>query len=454
MHSPSPALLNPFTDADLSDGALRTFTLLCKLDRGPRGCFARRDTLAKWRGLSVSAINHQIADLKRRGYITLSRKGRKAGESSSIHVVDQARYALLSLLPDELRSQLLNEEERNCTRSACPCRGQVGSDSGADSKLQISANGKLQKSTNLQKSANGHVIKEYCLQDSITTKNMVQGTKADVESTPDPVVVSLNSVDGFTGPPEPDASSNESRSAWPAGAEKDGDPGARAIQLPPQSQPRSDFLSGVQALIEAGIDETNAHQLAHMYPARRCRAAIAYVQDKGQGVKNPGGYIRFLLENDASIPTQYFRRDLSGDDSHATGLCRHGVSRYPEADSASNVIPLSVAERYTTVPAVSFGPGIDVCPDREKRRAKSPYSNLWEEVSENIGTKIQDQSFETWFEPLFITEITETTVVFDAPEQLIADWVGINYADFLKAELETVGIFDRSISIETSTRSS
>ena len=436
MHSSSPASLNPFTDADLSDGALRTFTLLCKLDRGPRGCFARRDTLAKWRDLSVSAINHQIADLKRRGYITLSRKGRKAGESSSIHVVDQARYTLLSLLPDELRSQLLNEEERNCTCSACPCMEQAGSDSGADSKLQISANGKLQKSTNLQKSANGHVIKEYCCLHGSTTEGMVQGTKASADAAKDPVVVSLNSVDGFTGPPEPDASSNESRSAWPAGAEKDGDPVARATQLPPQ----------VQALMDAGIDETNALQLGHTYPARRCRAAIAYVRDKGHGVKNPGGYIRFLLENDASIPTQYFKRDLSDNHFHATDL---------EPDSASNVIPLSPAERYTTVPAVSsFGPGIDVCPDREKRRAKSPHRDLWEEVSENIGEKIQDQSFETWFEPLFITEITETTVVFDAPEQLIADWVGINYADFLISELETVGIFDRSISVETFTPSS
>ena len=191
MHSlvASSTPLNPFTDADLSDGAVRTFTLLCKLDRGPRGCFAHRDTLAKWRGLSVSAINHQIADLRRRGYITLSRKGRKAGESSSIHVVDQARYALLSLLPDELRLQLCSdEEEKECTCS---------SDSGADSKLQKSANGKLQES------ANGHVIKEYCCVHSSTTEGMIQGTKASAASTPDPVVVSLNSVDGFTDPQNP-----------------------------------------------------------------------------------------------------------------------------------------------------------------------------------------------------------------------------------------------------------
>ena len=448
MHSPSPASLNPFTDADLSDGALRTFTLLCKLDRGPRGCFARRDTLAKWRGLSVSAINHQIADLKRRGYITLSRKGRKAGESSSIHVVDQARYALLSLLPDELRSQLLSEEERNCTCSACPCMGQAGSDSGVDSKLQISANGKLQESANLQKSANGHVIKEYCLQNSITTENMVQGTKASAESTSDPVVVSLNSVNGFTDAPKPDAISNEPHPARPDSDEKDGDPVARATQLPPQSQPRSDFLSGVQALMEAGIDETNAHQLGHTYPARRCRAAIAYVRDKGQGVKNPGGYIRFLLENDASIPTQYFKRDLSDNHFHATD---------PEPDSASNVIPLSIAERCTTTPADSlyaFGPSTDVCPEREKRRAESPHRNLWEEVSENIGERIQAQSFETWFQPLFISEVGKTTVVFDAPDQLVAEWVEENYKGLLKTALKNAGIFDRSISIKTSSPSS
>ena len=70
----------------------------------------------------------------------------------------------------------------------------------------------------------------------------------------------------------------------------------------------------------------------------------------------------------------------------------------------------------------------------------------------DIGEKVQDQSYEIWFEPLFIREITDTAVVFDAPEKLIADWVEINYTDFLKAELETIGIFDRSIAIESHVR--
>ena len=423
MHSPSPIALNPFTDTDLSDGALRTFTLLCKLDRGPRGCFARRDTLAEYRGLSVSAINHQIADLKQRGYITVSRKGRKASESSSIHVVNQARYALLSLLPDELLSQPYPAKE--------------------DRNLQKSANGKLQESANLQKSANGHVIKEYCFVHDSTTEDIVQGTKADAEATPDPVVVSLNSVDGFTNTPEPTARRGDhgrcttGRISRPVHGRPltDGNPAAQATQLPPQNLSRSDSLSGVQALREAGIDETHAHQLAHTYPAPRCRAAIAYVQDKGHGVKNPGGYIRFLLENNASIPTQYFKRERSGDRAQA-----------------SNIIPLSAAPS-PPVPAVSFGASTAICPEREKRRTASPHRSLWEDVSENIGERIQAQSFETWFEPLFIAEITDTTVVFDAPDQMVANWVEMNYKGLLKTALKTAGLLDRSIAIKTSTPS-
>ena len=432
MHSPSPASLNPFTDADLSDGALRTFTLICKLDRGPRGCFARRETLAEWRGLSVSAINHQVAELKRRGYITLSRKGRKASESSSIHVVNQARYALLSLLPDELRSQLYpGQKECTCSSDSGADLSAVPGTAQAGSKLQKSANGKLQGSANLQKSANGHVIKEYCFVHGSTTEGMVQGTKADTESMPDPVV-SPNSVDGFSHTPEPTARRGDRELVW------------KCDQLyTARGRPLTDRNAAVRNLMEAGIDKTNAHQLGHTYPARRCRAAIAYVQDKGRGVKNPGGYIRFLLENDASIPTQYFKRDLSGD-----------LEADPVADSTSNVIPLSVAKRLTTASEDSFGPSTAICPEREKRRAESPYSSLWEEVSENIGERIQSQSFETWFEPLFISEIKDTVVVFDAPDQLVADWVEENYIGLLTSALKTAGIFDRSISFETSTPSS
>ena len=87
--------------------------------------------------------------------------------------------------------------------------------------------------------------------------------------------------------------------------------------------------------------------------------------------------------------------------------------------------------------------------EREKRRAASPHRDLWEKVSKNIEQKILPQSYESWFKPLFIAEIRETTVVFDAPDQMVADWVEENYIGLLTSALKTVGIFDRSIVIET-----
>ena len=86
--------------------------------------------------------------------------------------------------------------------------------------------------------------------------------------------------------------------------------------------------------------------------------------------------------------------------------------------------------------------------ERERRRAASPHRDLWEKVSKKIGEKILPQSYETWFQPLFITEIGDTAIVFDAPDQLIADWLEENYIGLLTSELETVGLSDRSIVIE------
>ena len=86
--------------------------------------------------------------------------------------------------------------------------------------------------------------------------------------------------------------------------------------------------------------------------------------------------------------------------------------------------------------------------EREKHRAASPHRNLWEKVSKNIEEKILPQSYETWFQPLFIAEIGDTAIVFDAPDQLVADWLEENYIGLLRAELETVGLSNRSIAIE------
>ena len=86
--------------------------------------------------------------------------------------------------------------------------------------------------------------------------------------------------------------------------------------------------------------------------------------------------------------------------------------------------------------------------EREKRRAASPHRELWEKVLKNIGEKILPQSYETWFKPLFIAEMGDTAIVFDAPDQMVADWLEENYIGLLTSALKTVGIFDRSIAIE------
>ena len=92
--------------------------------------------------------------------------------------------------------------------------------------------------------------------------------------------------------------------------------------------------------------------------------------------------------------------------------------------------------------------------EREKRRAASPHRDVWEKVLKDIGKKILPQSYESWFKPLFIAEIGDKAVIFDAPDQMVADWVEENYIGLLTSALKTAGIFDRSIAIETHVQSS
>ena len=87
--------------------------------------------------------------------------------------------------------------------------------------------------------------------------------------------------------------------------------------------------------------------------------------------------------------------------------------------------------------------------ERERRGAASPHRDLWEKVLKDIGEKILPQSYESWFKPLFIAEIGDTAVIFNAPDQMVADWVEMNYTGLLKTALKTAGIFDRSIVFET-----
>jgi hypothetical protein len=323
------ALLNPFKDFDLSDGAVRTFGLLCELDRGPRGCFAHRETLARLRRLSVSAINHQIAELKNRGYVTVTRKGQKLGESGIIRVSDIARNALLALLPNDASLQ----------KSA-------SSNLQQDASLQKSASSNLQSDASLQKSANSLHVLEYCLNSTVTTTDSGEGTQRAEVKNDGAVVVSPDSVENLSEKPE--TNPNE---------------------------------TVIHDLVNAGVDETHARQLLGAYPEARCRAAMAYVRDKGQGVKNSGGYIRFLLETNASIPKRYFQQPECKKPSvsqlapkpapvpaqpNPARLQRKTTSPHHQllGESLHTDQPLSLIRR---VPTVEFGPSLSLERERPSR---------------------------------------------------------------------------------------
>ena len=83
--------LDIFRDRAVSAEEIRLFGILCRLAQGPGGCFAPRRVLARMTGRSTSTINQQLASLKRRGYITISRQGRQSGEPAVIRVVREAQ---------------------------------------------------------------------------------------------------------------------------------------------------------------------------------------------------------------------------------------------------------------------------------------------------------------------------------------------------------------------------
>lgn len=68
-------------------------------------------------------------------------------------------------------------------------------------------------------------------------------------------------------------------------------------------------------------------------------------------------------------------------------------------------------------------------------------SNLWDSVLRAIKTKLQVESFETWFNPIAFEGIDQTQrlVRLRAPNQVLRDWVKVNYAGLID---QTFGEFN------------
>ena len=232
---------NAFKDPNLSDGATRTFALLCELDRGPRGCFARRETLARMRRLSVSAVNHHLGELRRAGYIIVDRAGRKQGDPGVIRVVPEARDASGMVASVNLQISANRTEQ-------------------GTGNLQISANTPLQKGGKLQESATGDLQisanapykeEDMFLKAHETTNNTDAGTYSSASGMQgDGVVVSQESEETCSdkAPPPP--------------------------AISPDRQPDPELKTAVTELTAVGMGPDRARALAVAYGGRKCRAAV------------------------------------------------------------------------------------------------------------------------------------------------------------------------------------
>ncbi len=60
-------------------------------------------------------------------------------------------------------------------------------------------------------------------------------------------------------------------------------------------------------------------------------------------------------------------------------------------------------------------------------------SNVWENVLRAIKTKLQSESFETWFNPIRFEGIDNSRrlIRLRAPNQVVRDWVNVNYANLM-----------------------
>src|SRR5438093_10230543 len=60
-------------------------------------------------------------------------------------------------------------------------------------------------------------------------------------------------------------------------------------------------------------------------------------------------------------------------------------------------------------------------------------SNLWDNFLRAIKTKLQGESFETWFNPIRFEGIDKARrlIRLRAPNQVVRDWVRVNYANLM-----------------------
>ncbi len=74
-------------------------------------------------------------------------------------------------------------------------------------------------------------------------------------------------------------------------------------------------------------------------------------------------------------------------------------------------------------------------------------TNLWDSVLRSIKTKLQGESFETWFHPIRFEGIDKSlrVVRLRAPNQVVRDWVKVNYANLIDQSFVEVSLDGYSV---------
>jgi hypothetical protein len=75
---------------------------------------------------------------------------------------------------------------------------------------------------------------------------------------------------------------------------------------------------------------------------------------------------------------------------------------------------------------------------RREAAEASPHWELWEQVREKIATRIQRQSYRTWFEPACIADFDGQRVVLEVSSHFFSDWLEEHYLDLIEATFEEV----------------
>ncbi|HWN08816.1 MAG TPA: chromosomal replication initiator protein DnaA [Pyrinomonadaceae bacterium] len=74
-------------------------------------------------------------------------------------------------------------------------------------------------------------------------------------------------------------------------------------------------------------------------------------------------------------------------------------------------------------------------------------TNLWDTVLRTIKTKLQGESFETWFHPIRFEGIDQSRrlIRLRAPNQVVRDWVKVNYANLIDQSFGEVSLGGYSV---------